>query len=172
MKQFLRIFVDIVLWRRGPQDLPASWLLLALTMAAYVAVSVVQLALFDESLANWFFYVVLDPLLLLGWAWLILRILGRGARLPQTASALFGANAVIGFFVYLPLQVLGNVIGVGQASGLAQAVAWLQVIIFALVTGRILKLATDTNLFTGIMLAITYVVIVISLLSRLRGAGD
>ncbi len=172
MKQFLRIFVDIVLWRRGPQDLPASWLLLALTVAAYVAVSVVQLALVDESIANWFFYVVLDPLLLLGWTWLILRILGRSTRLPQTASALFGANAVIGFFVYLPLQVLGNAVGAGQASGLAQTVAWLQVIIFALVTGRILKLATDTNLFTGIMLAITYVVIVISVLSRLRGAGD
>lgn len=172
MKQFLSIFIDIVLWRRGPQDLPVSGLLLAMTVVAYVAVSVVQLALFDESLANWLFYVVLDPLLLMGWTWLVLRILGRGARLLQTASALFGANAVLGFFVYLPLQLLGNVVGAGQASGLAQTVAWLQVIVFALVTGRILKLATDTNLFTGIMLAITYVVIVITVLSRLRGAGD
>ena len=45
VQQFLRIFVDIVLWRRGPQDLPASSLLLALTVAAYVGVSVAQLAL-------------------------------------------------------------------------------------------------------------------------------
>lgn len=172
MKQFLRIFVDIVLWRRGPQDLPVSGLLLALTVAAYVAVSIVQLALFDESLANWLFYVVLDPLLLMGWTWLVLRILGRGERFPQTASAVFGANAVLGFLMYLPLQVLGSAVGAGQASALAQAVAWLQVIVFALVTGRIFKLATDTNLFTGIMLSITYVVLVIMALSQLRGTGD
>lgn len=172
MKQFLRIFVDIVLWRRGPQDLPVSGLLLALAIAAYVAVSIVQLALFNESLANWLFYVVLDPLLLAGWTWLVLRIMGHGARFLQTASAVFGANAVLGFLVYLPLQVLGMAVGGGQASGFAQAAAWLQVVVFALVTGRILKLATDTNLFTGIMLSITYVVLVIMVLSQLRGAGD
>jgi hypothetical protein len=172
VKQFLRIFVDIVLWRRGPQDLPVSVLLLALTVAAYVAASIVQLALFDESPANWVFYLVLDPLLLMGWTWLILRILGRGARFLQTASAVFGANAVLGFLVYLPLQVLGTAGGAGQASGLAQAVAWVQVVVFALVTGRILKLATETNLFTGIMLSLTYVVLVIMVLSQLRGTGD
>jgi hypothetical protein len=36
--QFLKVFLDIVLWRRGPQDLPASPLLLLLCAAAYVAV--------------------------------------------------------------------------------------------------------------------------------------
>lgn len=172
MKQFLRIFLDIVLWRRGPQDLPASGLLLALTVAAYLAVSVVQLAMFDESVANWLFYLVLDPLLLGGWTWLVLRILGHRARLLQTASAVFGANAVLGFLLYLPLQVLGTAVGAGQDSSLAQAIAWLQVITFALVTGRILKLATDTNLFTGIMLSVTYVLLVIMVLSQLRGTGD
>jgi hypothetical protein len=172
VKQFLRIFLDIVLWRRGPQDLPVSGVLLALTVAAYLAVSVVQLAISGESLANWLFYLVLDPLLLGGWTWLVLRILGHRARFPQTASAVFGANAVLGFLLYLPLQVLGTAVGAGQASGLAQAAAWLQVIAFALVTGRILKLATDTNLFTGIMLSVTYVLLVIMVLSQLRGTGD
>jgi hypothetical protein len=171
VQQFLRIFLDIVLWRRGPQDLPASRLLLALSVAAYVAVSVAQLALFTESTANWLFYTVLEPLLLLGWTWLVLRILGRGARFLQTATAVFGANAMLGVAMYLPLQVLLTATGSGPASGLAQAVAWLQVIAFALVTGRILKVATDTNLFTGIMVALTYVVLVIMLLAKLRGVG-
>jgi hypothetical protein len=171
VQQLLRIFLDIVLWRRGPQDLPASRLLLALSMAAYVAVSVAQLAMLPESAANWLFYTVLDPLLLLGWTWLVLRILGRGARFLQTATAVFGANAMLGFAMYLPLQVLLTASGAGPASGLAQAVAWLQVIAFALVTGRILKIATDTNLFTGIMVALTYIVLVIMLMARLRGAG-
>ena len=44
VQQFLRICLDIVLWRRGPQDLPVSGLLLWLTAAAYVAVSAAQLA--------------------------------------------------------------------------------------------------------------------------------
>ena len=63
--QFLKVFLDIVLWRRGPQDLPASPLLLGLSAVAYVAVSVLQLALLDEPAAAWIVFVALDPLLLL-----------------------------------------------------------------------------------------------------------
>ncbi|HSW33522.1 MAG TPA: hypothetical protein VLH36_07900, partial [Steroidobacteraceae bacterium] len=70
VQKFLRIFVDIVLWRRGPQDLPASSLLLAVTVAAYVAVSIVQLALLDEPASSWLFFLVVDPLLLGAWVWL------------------------------------------------------------------------------------------------------
>jgi hypothetical protein len=44
------------------------------------------------------------------------------------------------------------------------------VVVFALVTGRILKLATDSNLFTGVTLSLTYFLL-INLLLGLAGGG-
>jgi hypothetical protein len=171
VQQFLRIFLDIVLWRRGPQDLPVSGLLLGLTVAAYVAVSAVQLALLGETAATWLFFLVLDPLLLLAWIWLVLRIYGRMGRFPQTATAVFGASALLGFVVYLPVQVLLAAMDASPESGLAQLLALALVVVFALVTGRILKLATETNMVTGVAIALTYFLLVNLLIGMLRGPG-
>jgi len=38
VKAFVELFRDIVLWRKGPQDLPASVLLLWLAAIAYVSI--------------------------------------------------------------------------------------------------------------------------------------
>ena len=171
VQQFLRIFVDIVLWRRGPQDLPVSTLLLALAVAAYLAVSVVQLALLRESPGTWAFFLVADPLLLGAWVWLVLRLFGRGERFLQTASAVFGTGAVLGVALYLPMQLIVTLLGQEPASGLAQVFALLLVVAFTLVTGRIFKLATDSNLFTGIAVSLTYFLLVNYLVGVVRGPG-
>lgn len=171
MQHFLRIFLDIVLWRRGPQDLPVSGLLLGLSVAAYVAVSGAQLALLGETAATWLFFVIVDPLLLLAWLWLVLRIYGRMERFPQTATAIFGASALLGFVVYLPVQIVLTAMDAGPESGLAQLLALALVVVFALVTGRILKLATETNMITGVAIALTYFLLVNLLVGLLRGPG-
>jgi hypothetical protein len=41
MKELIQLFTQIALLRRGPQDLPASLLLLTLTMIGYLAVNLV-----------------------------------------------------------------------------------------------------------------------------------
>ncbi len=171
VQQFLRIFIDIVLWRRGPQDLPASGLLLWITVAAYVAVSAVQLALLGETAATWAFFIVVDPLLLGAWVWLVLQLYGHRERFVQTASAVFGTGALLGIGLYLPLQLIVTTLGHDPASGLAQFFALLLVVAFTLVTGRILKLATDSNLFTGIAVSLTYFLIINYLVGVLRGPG-
>jgi len=169
VQQFLRIFLDIVLWRRGPQDLPVSTLLLALAVAAYLAVSVVQLAMLRESPGTWAFFLVVDPLLLGAWVWLVLRLFGRSERFLQTASAVFGTGAVLGVALYLPMQLIVTLLGQEPASGLAQLFALLLVVAFTLVTGRIFKLATDSNLFTGIAVSLTYFLLVNYLVGVVRG---
>ena len=171
VQQFLRICLDIVLWRRGPQDLPASSLLLAIAVATYVAVSAVQLALLGETAATWFFFLVIDPLLLGGWLWLVLRLHGHAERFLQTAAAVFGTGAVLGLGLYLPLQLIITGLGYDPTSGLAQFFALVLVVVFALVTGRIIKLATDSNLFTGIAVSLTYFLLINYLVGVLRGPG-
>ena len=172
VQKFLRIFLDIVLWRRGPQDLPVSGLLLASTVAAYVAVSIVQLALLDESASSWLFFLLVDPLLLGAWAWLLLKLYGKSERFLQTASALFGTGAVLGLALYLPLQLIVTTLGEAPTSGLAQVLGLLVLVTFALVAGRIFKLATDSNLFTGIAVALTYFMVVNLLVGLMRGPGS
>jgi hypothetical protein len=172
VQQFLRICLDIVLWRRGPQDLPVSRLLLAIAVAAYLAVSAVQLALLRETAATWLFFIVVDPLLLAAWVWLVLRLYGHTERFLQTAAAMFGTGAVLGIGLYLPLQLIVTGLGQEPTSGLAQAFALLLVVVFALVTGRIIKVATDSNLFTGIAVSLTYFLLINYLVGVLRGPGS
>jgi hypothetical protein len=169
--QFLKVFLDIVLWRRGPQDLPASPMLLGLAAAVYVLVSIVQLALLREPAAAWFVFVVLDPLLLTGGVWLLLRFFNRRERFLQTATAVLGTGALLGVLLFLPMQWLLAALDVSSGSTWAGLAALSLVVVFALVTGRILKLATDSNLFTGIALSLTYFLLINLLLEIAAGKG-
>jgi hypothetical protein len=172
VQQFLRIFLDIVLWRRGPQDLPASRVLVGLTLAAYVLVGVVQLALLDEPAVEWLMFLVVDPAMLTATVWLLLRLYGRTERFQQTASAVLGTGALLGVVLYLPLQILVTGLGFEPASPVAQVSGLLLVVVFVLVTGRILKLATDASLFTGMAAALTYFVAINALVGAVQGPGN
>jgi hypothetical protein len=168
---FLKAYLDIVLWQRGPQDLPASRVLLWLTAAAYVAVSVLQLALLEEPAAAWLVFVVLDPVLLTVGVHLLLKLFGKTDRFLQTATAVLGTGVVLGLAMFLPVQLLLTASGVPAESTGAGLIALGMVVIFALVTGRILKLATDSNLFTGITLSLTYFLLINLLLGLATGRG-
>jgi Mn2+/Fe2+ NRAMP family transporter len=63
-------------------------------------------------------------------------------------------------------------LGFAPASGFAQAISLLLVVVFALVTGRIVKLATDSSLFTGIAVALTYFFVINTLVGVVIGAGS
>lgn len=171
MLHFLKAFLDIVLWRRGPQDLPASRLLLWLTAAAYVAVSIAQLMLLDEAPAVWIVYVIIDPALLAGCVYVLLKLFGKDARFLQTTTAVLGTGVVLGLALFLPVEWMLSMARVPPDSTAAGLVSLAMVMVFALVTGRILKLATDSNLFTGITLALTYFLVINLLLSLAIGRG-
>lgn len=171
MQQFLKVFLEIVLWRRGPQDLPASNMLVWLTLTAYVAVSALQLVLLDESLATWFFFLVVDPLLLMATIWLVLKLYGKTARFEQTVSAVLGTGALLGVIVYLPLQLFLISRGAAPTSGIAQVSALLVITVFALVTGRIIERATNSSLFTGVAVSLSYFMVTNTMLGLVRGGG-
>ena len=171
MLHFLKAFLDIVLWRRGPQDLPASRLLFWLTAGAYVAVSIAQLAMLDEPPAAWLVYVFVDPVLLTGGVYLLLRLFGKADRFLQTATAVLGTGVVLGVALFLPVEWIITTAGISPGSTVAGMIALAMVVAFALVTGRILKLATDSNMFTVITLALTYFLVINLLLSMATGGG-
>jgi hypothetical protein len=94
MRELVQLFAQIALLRRGPQDLPASRLLLALTVGAYLAVNfLVASAL--PPVKDWPAQVLIDALFTLLWYVGLLRLLGRGERFLQTATAVFGLQTLL-----------------------------------------------------------------------------
>ena len=169
MKAFVELFRDIVLWRKGPQDLPASVLLLWLAAIAYVSISAVQLAVLGETGLAWVLFLAIDPALLTLCTWLVLRLFGHPERFVQTATAVLGCGAWLSAVLYLPLQVAMTLLHAGPDSTLSRLVALVLLGTFVAVTGRILQLGTGTNLFTGVAFALTYFVLLNSLLGALPG---
>ena len=171
MQQFLKVFLDIVLWRRGPQDLPNSGLLVALTLVAYELVNLVQIALMEVSIAELLLYLVVDPLLLMGGLWLVMMLFGRKDRWAQTVSAVLGCTALMALAVSVPMVLLVGPRMAGDPPAALQLLALALVIAFILVVGRIIQLATDSNLLTGSAIATTYVVMFHALAGAIRATG-
>lgn len=89
----------ICLLRANPQDLPASYALLAITLIAYAAAEMLGLA---DALSprRALDAVALDVALLVLITAAVLRLRGFNARLPQTLAALAGVSAVLTIVTY------------------------------------------------------------------------
>jgi hypothetical protein len=94
MRDVIRLFVQIALLRRGPQDLPASTFLLAATVLGYALVVVVISSLLPPTNA-WSLPLLVYVLFTLAWYIGMLRLVGRPERTVQTVTAVFGVQAVV-----------------------------------------------------------------------------
>lgn len=94
MWELIRLFTQIALLRRGPQDVPVSKLLLALTVSGYLCVNVLVSSMLPP-VKGWPGPLVVDTLFTLLWYVVLLRLAGRPERTVQTATAVFGLQAVL-----------------------------------------------------------------------------
>ena len=93
--QVARLYTDIALFRRGPEDVPASAALLALTVLAYLLASLGLGALMPVAPESRVVLIALDGCFGLAWYWVVLRLAGRRERFLQTAAAIFGYQTVM-----------------------------------------------------------------------------
>jgi len=92
MTGIIKIFIDILLLRAGPQDLPTSKQLLGICFATLVVLQGVLgtwLIPGDEAIVP---QAILSTLITLAWVALILQLSGRPERFVQTATALLGVS--------------------------------------------------------------------------------
>jgi hypothetical protein len=106
MREVLKLFAQILLLRRGPQDLPASGLLLILTVAAYVGVNCLFSSVFPPA-RGWPALLLVDVGFLLLWNALLLKVAGRPERIVQTTTAVFGYQLLLAPLL-VPLQWLAE----------------------------------------------------------------
>ena len=94
MREAIRLYVQIALLRRGPQDLPVSRLLLILTVCGYAAVNALVSSVLPPG-AGWPPQLAVDVLFTLAWYAALLQLTGRSERFLQTATAVFGFRSVL-----------------------------------------------------------------------------
>lgn len=90
----IRLFLNICLFAKGPQDLPASGLLLGLAVLSYGLIGTVLLLLDADPVAAGL-QVLLEGFLLAAFLCGVLFLSGKLARWLKTAIALFGCDALI-----------------------------------------------------------------------------
>jgi len=105
MRDLIRLYTQIALLRRGPQDLPASALLLALTISGYVAISLLMNGLApppgpvtkatEAETHSFPAQLLLDTAFTLAWYVVLLRLARRPERTLQTSTAVFGFKIVV-----------------------------------------------------------------------------
>jgi hypothetical protein len=87
-------FVDIMLHRRGPEDLPSSRFLLWAALALSVVADFLILWLAERS-GRWLAVAALVLGLNFWFVWALLRTFNKQSRFRQTMTALLGANVVL-----------------------------------------------------------------------------
>jgi hypothetical protein len=89
MTSILKLYLDIALLRRGPEDVPVSRGLLFWTVVAYFALSVMLVANLGDA-SGGVLPVITGIAIALGWFRFLLARFGRSERFLQAMSAYFG----------------------------------------------------------------------------------
>ncbi len=155
MLKLLQTFVDIALWRKGPQDLPASQFLAGFVLLAYVAASFVQVELLDLRLRSAVVIIAVDVTMMMAWLWVVLVFFGRRQRFIQTFTAMLGVGVLL---AALDICARGMQLAIaGPSDNLPDLWLNLRFFAIALVMGRILMQALDRGLLTGMALTVAIV---------------
>jgi hypothetical protein len=158
--ELIVLFVDICLFKKGPQDVPASQLLFALTLVAYWIVGILLLGLQSDWLEATT-QAVIESLLLIAFCWAVLRFARMSPRFLQTTTALLATDALIS----LPgALLLSWWLARPEAAGLQFALLGLTLWHLA-VFAQVLRQALSRPLTVGAALAVAYVGLTYTIMS-------
>lgn len=155
MLPLARILFDITLLRRGPEHLPRSGILLAMTVVFWFFSVLVTLALIPRFDETDFFLSVFSALVgVLIYAGIV-QLAGYPARVLQTVSAIIGVGSLITLVFVAAYVVLTPLLGEADAGLIATIVIFWSVP----VEGHIIARAIDRHWYVGILLAVLVFVI-------------
>lgn len=151
----IRLFLDISLFNKGPQDTPASTFLLALTVAANLIVGI-GLSVLEADWADALVQSLAGSFLLAGFLWIALSVTRKLSRFLQTATAAFGCDTLIGA-VAAPLLSGSQLTPEGK--GVAGILLSLLLLWQITVIGHIVRHALSVPFMAGLGLAFVYTVV-------------
>jgi hypothetical protein len=154
MTDLARLYADIALLRRGPQDVPASTLLLAVTVLGYCAINLIVNYALPLPNDPWFRVLLIDVLFTLAWYGALLRFSGRRERVLQTTTAVFGFRAVLAPLL-IGAEWLYRRFGADQTWQLPLTVGYVAVVVWMIAANsRVLKAALEWSMFQCVALVL------------------
>jgi len=164
MGKIIEAFWNICRFKIGPQDLPASSFLMLVSMLAYIVMSVL-VGLMDLKPVSAVLSGILDVALVAAMTQLLLWIKEMGGRFMQTFTALMGTGAILGL-VALPLLIIQ--MQLGEQSAFLPSVFIIALTIWNLaIVGHILRHAISAPFFVGVLLAVAYMYVSVSVMRSL-----
>ena len=153
MNPLFKAFLDLCLFRAGPQDLPTSTWLRNATLVGYflvsAALSILVVPEFSSLLA-----ALLDTFLLALLAVGSLWLLSKRERINQTLTAIYGSGVLFNLAI-APLAIIylsmDKQAGPLLATGITALGLWNLAVL-----GNILRHALNLPLLAGMAIAITY----------------
>lgn len=153
-----RLFWDICLFRRGPEDAPASRSLMTATLFVYAAAGLVILS-FDYDASAAIPATLIDTLFLMASAVVLLLLFRRPHRMRQTITALAGCGALISALA-IPLQAwrsygIAHHLDVSMPELLLLGLfGWI-----VMVNARVFQRAIESNLTTAAIVALVQIIL-------------
>ncbi len=156
MRALFKLFLDICLLRKGPQDIPAAAVLLRLTLACYGLTALLGLPAmlgFGVALA----LLAIDMALQAGLTYGALYLRGSIGRFQQTLTALYGCGALLQI-LFAPVQLWLDREIAGQGSPALPQLVWLGLFAWSIaVMSHILRHALSIPLWGGVLCSSAYI---------------
>lgn len=151
MYEVIKLFFGICIFRKAPQDIPYSLLLLQFAALVYVGIGLLLLLL-SAGLLESLLHLLVEILMVAGFSWALLTISGMSERYIQTLTALLGTDAVISL---LALPVMSSMI-TPQGSALAIPLLMVMMVWQLLVSAHIFRHALSRSFSFGLAVAFLY----------------
>lgn len=163
LSQLFRLFVDIAIWRRGPQDLPASVALAWLVTLFYAFVSAVQVGMMGWNFRSALLLILLDLGLQAAWLWGLLVFFAKAPRFLQSFTAFLGVGALI---TMMDILISGVMSAFGMnADNPNSPWPFLHLGLVLLLLGRVLQQALERSLFLSMSLTLV-IMLTVSLVAK------
>ena len=158
-----RSFFDICIFKKSPQDIPASSQLLALCMFTYIASSII-LTLTFQDVGNAGISGLVDLFLVLVITYILLSIKRLPERWLQTSSALLGVGTIFGLLA-MPFYLVLSVEGIDGSNNFVLSMGVFSLIIWNIsVMAHIFRHALNILYAGGIIISLMYVFIISSII--------
>ena len=153
--RYLNLFVEICLFRRGPQDVPASNTLLVLCGLAYLGAGLLALHSMSSPIGNSVLYALTDMGTYGIITWVLLTATRHQVRFLQTFTTMLGTGALLSLIAW-PITTW-QTRETGEA-GLPGLLLWGVTVWIIAVTAHILRHALEIRRGQALALAMLYVI--------------
>ncbi len=165
LKVLALVFLQICLLRRAPQDIPASSLLLAMTLLLHFLFTVLA-AMLDPNPQQVMLIAVIECLCLLAFVYVVLLLRSRTNRWQQTVTALVGTGIIIKLIFFPVLMLLPGGGGLHETPTSVMWAVWLLSLWGLLVLAHIFRHALSVPFILGAAVAIAYCAVNVTAISQ------